>query len=100
MSVIAYKWMSLLIYQSDSRAFLPLPLFFGFEGSLSKYLPLKASTLNTIIFFAWSSTRDKISSCIKNMEPTNIVLGASTGISTVDAIPNVEVRRRFCFFRY
>ena len=83
--------------------FPPLPSFFL---APLKYLPLfnvQLSMLNTQhynFFFAWSSTRDKISTCIKNMEPTNIVLGASTGISTVDAIPNVEVRRRFCFFRY
>lgn len=46
MSVIAYKWMSLLIYQSDSRAFLPFPFFLA----PLKYLPLfnvQLSMLNT-----------------------------------------------------
>ena len=52
MSVIAYKWMSLLIYQSDSRAFLPFPLFFWLLSniSLSSTFNSQCSTPNTIIF--------------------------------------------------
>ena len=50
MSVIAYKWMSLLIYQSDSRAFLPLPFFWLLSNNV-KYLPLKSFKSQHYNFF-------------------------------------------------
>jgi hypothetical protein len=84
----ANKFSPLFLYKSSSS------LTF-FVSQFSVVTPFRI--FGDLLFFTkFSDGRDEKKNHASMDTPVNTQLGASTGISTIDAIPNVEVRR-FCF---